>query len=91
MMPTACGADIHPDTNPRWPTGTWSEMVAVSAAVMMQKPTDAATHAAPIAQISVCSPSTTSESAKTSAPTTIHGRRRPNREAVRSESAPVSG
>ena len=84
MMPTACGADIQPDTKPRWPTGTWSEIVAVSAAVMTQKPTDAATHAAPIAQISVWKPSTTSETAKTSAPTAIHGRRRPNREAVRS-------
>ena len=56
MMPTACGADIQPETKPRWFTGTWSEIVAVSAAVMMQKPTDAATHVAPIAQISVCWP-----------------------------------
>ena len=56
MMPTACGADIQPETKPRWFTGTWSEIVAVSAAVMMQKPTDAATHAAPIAQIWVCMP-----------------------------------
>ena len=41
MMPIACGADIQPDTKPRWPTGTWSEIVAVSAAVMMQKPSSA--------------------------------------------------
>ncbi len=36
-------------------------------------------------------PSATSEAAKSTAPATIHGRRRPNRDVVRSESAPVSG
>ena len=91
MMPTACGADIQPDTMPRWPTGTWSEIVAVSAAVMMQNPTDAATQAAAMAHSWVCRPRTTSADANTRAPMRIQGRRRPYREAVRSESAPVSG
>ena len=68
MMPTACGADIQPDTKPRWPTGTWSEIVAVSAAVMMQKPTDAATHAAAMAHSWVCKPRATSADANTRAP-----------------------
>ena len=66
-------------------------MVAVSAAVMMQNPTEAATQAAAMAHSCVCRPSTTSADAKTRAPVRIQGRRRPYREAVRSERAPVSG
>ena len=48
MVPTACGAEIQPETNPRWPTGTWSEIVAVSAAVSTQKPMSASVQQTPM-------------------------------------------
>ena len=81
MMPTACGADIQPDTMPRWPTGTWSEIVAVSAAVMMQNPTDAATQAAAMAHSWVCRPRATSDRREHEGADEIQGRRRPYRDA----------
>ena len=61
------------------------------AAVSTQKPMSASDHQMPTPTNVVCSPSTTSEIAKASAPPRIQGRRRPNRDVVRSESAPVSG
>ena len=46
-MPIACGAEIQPETKPRWATGTWSEIVAVSAAVSTQNPVRASDHQMP--------------------------------------------
>jgi hypothetical protein len=91
IVPIACGAEIQPETNPRCRTGTWSEIVAVSAAVSTQNPVRASDHQMPTPTKSVWSPSTTSEMAKARAPPRIHGRRRPKRDVVRSESAPASG
>ena len=90
-MPIACGAEIQPDTKPRCRTGTWSEIVAVSAAVSTQNPVSASDQQMPTPTKVVWKPRITSEIAKASAPPRIHGRRRPNRDVVRSESAPDSG
>ena len=90
-VPTACGALTQPETNPRWLTGTWSEIVAVRAADRMQNPMIASDQQMPMPIIVVCRPSATRASAKTTVPTRIHGRRRPKRDVVRSDSAPVSG
>jgi hypothetical protein len=91
IVPIAWGAEIQPDTNPRCRTGTWSEIVAVSAAVSTQNPVSASDHQMPTPTKSVCRPRTTSETANTRAPPRIQGRRRPNRDVVRSERAPESG
>jgi hypothetical protein len=91
MVPIACGAEIHPETNPRCPTGTWSEITAVSAAVSTQNPMRARDQKMPMPTSDCWTPSKTSAAANTSAPPRIQGRRRPNLDVVRSERAPVSG
>jgi hypothetical protein len=87
----ACGADSQPETSPRCCTGTWSEIVAVSAALTTQNPTRARHQAAPMPTSVPCWPSSSRPAANSSAPARIHGRRRPKREVVRSEAAPASG
>ena len=87
----AWGAEIQPDTKPRWLTGTWSEIVAVRADVSMQKPIMAIDQNTPTPAMVVWRLNTMSDAAKTTVPARIQGRRRPNREVVRSDRAPVSG
>ena len=87
----ACGAEIHPETKPRWPTGTRSEIVAVSAAVRTQKPMIERVQKTPMPTKPSCRPRSSSETANSSAPPAIHGRRLPKREVVRSDRSPVTG
>src|ERR1700712_3247745 len=87
----ACGAEIQPDTKPRWLTGTWSESVAVVAEDAIENPMIDVDQKMPTPTMVVWKSSRTSEIAKTSTPAKIQGRRRPNRDVVRSDRAPVSG
>ena len=77
ITPMACGADTQLDTTPRWKTGTWSLISAVSAADTALKPVSAAHHPMVIAMMLSEKPSPMSPAANNAVPPTIHGRRRP--------------
>jgi len=89
--PSVCGRPIQPDTTPRCPTGTWSGTPAVTLACIAFSPAWAR-HQPAMTPAIVCWPASRhSAAAPASAPPTIHGRRRPNRLVVRSDSAPATG
>ena len=83
--PTLCGRPIQPDTVPRCATGTWSGTAALRLACIAFRLACARHQAKTTPARAVPSDSSTSAAAPASAPPAIHGRRRPNRPTVRSE------
>ena len=89
-MPTFCAMPSRADTLPRWNLGTWSEMVAMNGARVALAPS-CARHQPAVMTGTLCPRAiTTKARVITTVPATIQGRRRPNREVVRSESRPNS-
>jgi hypothetical protein len=89
--PTDWGRPIQPDTVPRCLTGTWSGTAALRLACSAFSPAWAR-HQPAMTPASVCWPARKASAAPpASAPPTSHGRRRPNRLTVRSDSAPATG
>ena len=89
--PSTCGMPTQPDTAPRWTTGTRSGTAAVSDASIALNPVCAATHPSATPATVCCRARTSRASAPNTAPPSVHKCRRPNRHAVRSDSAPASG
>src|SRR5580693_7154085 len=89
--PSACGPKIAPEIMPRWVTGTWSATAANSPADAIEKPSEANIQHTITPTQDRCGPIATSERASTTTPAAIQTRRRPNRDRVRSHSAPATG
>src|SRR4051794_35721328 len=89
-MPTFWAIPSRAETLPRWNLGTWSEMVAMNGARVAFAPS-CARHQ-PAVTIGTLWPRaiTANAAVMTTVPATIHGRRRPHREVVRSDSRPNS-
>src|SRR2546430_14503005 len=89
--PPVWDSPTQPDTVPRCDRGTWSGMDACSAAYAAL--TAACTPHQPITITSAfgAQASTAIDTRPTSTPPSTHGVRRPNRDVVRSDSAPNSG
>jgi hypothetical protein len=90
-MPSVCETATQPPTTPRWLTGTRSGTAAVRAANIAFSPSCARHQASSISQTPFAKASSSSAAPPAMAPPATHGTRRPNREVVRSESAPASG
>ena len=90
-MPSVCDTAIQPPTTPRSRTGTRSGTVALSAANIAFRDACARLHASAIVSTDWADASSTSASAPSRPPATTHGTRRPNRDVVRSDSAPNNG
>ena len=86
-----CAIPIHPETAPRWETGTRSGTLAARPACIAFTPTCARHHPAAIDGMLCRRPTSSSAAAVPAAPPSTNGRRRPNLDVVRSDSAPASG
>src|SRR4051812_38059142 len=87
-MPTFWAIPSSADTLPRWNFGTWSEMVAMNGARVAFAPSCARHHPTVTTGTVVAVAITTNAIVITTVPETIHGRRRPHRAVVRSDSRP---
>ncbi len=86
-----CARAMTLDALPRWNSGTLSAKLAVRVARTAFAATCATTHAKVSCSTFGEKASQASATTKTTTPMTIHGRRRPQRVRVRSDSAPASG
>ena len=89
--PRVCAIARMPPTRPRRPTGTWSGIVAVTAASIAFRAAWTPHQPSAITTTLSATDSTPSDSAPPAAPPTTQGSRRPIRSVVRSEKAPNSG
>src|SRR3954469_3221446 len=80
-----------PPIRPRRSAGTWSGIIAVTAASIALSVACTPHHASTITGTFGATDRTTSDSAPPRAPPTSHGSRRPARSVVRSEKAPATG
>lgn len=82
---------LMPEILPRWDSGSRSASTVVIRFMTRVHPSAAITHPTP-SRNTLCAPVSTSDPSRpTTAPIAIHGRRRPNRERVRSLAVPNNG
>ncbi|GAA2048314.1 hypothetical protein GCM10009839_62270 [Catenulispora yoronensis] len=91
MTPTVVGIPIHPETNPRCSTGTRSGTPAANPACIALSEACTKHHATMIPPTVCCALNNTNAPALATAPTNVHGCRRPNRPTVTSDKAPATG
>ena len=89
--PMVCATATIPPIRPRRLLGTWSGIIAVTAASIALSEACTPHQPSSITATFGATDSTASEAAPPSAPPTSHGSRRPARSVVRSEKAPASG